>query len=83
MYNKYLVYIDDGQDVYRVAIAAVSEDAARAWCAGNGEIVAIKDITEECKIYETTVSNALIAAGFDRDKVALMCRALSELGIIE
>lgn len=84
MYQKYFVYIDGGDEVYKIAIAAVSEDAARASCAGNGEIVAVKDVTEEYQISLGEIQRALKDNGrFDIFEIDFISRALQELGIAD
>lgn len=81
MYRKYFVYIDDGKDVYKVAIAAACEDAARAWVQGNGEVIAVKDVTDECHIDAEQVCKALGNAGFDQHKIDFISRLLMEFGV--
>lgn len=83
MYEKYFVYVDDGYNVYKIAIAAISEDAARAWCAGNGEVVAVKRVTEEYPISADKVSDALRKAQFGQPEIDWIVRALTEFGIAE
>lgn len=83
MYRKYFVYLDDGEHVYKVAVAAVSEDAARLSCSGNGEVIAIKDVTEEYPISTSKVRDALINAGFGKPEMDWICRALAELDIVK
>lgn len=83
MYRKYLVYLDDGVNVFKVAIAAKSKDKAIEWCAGNGEVIAVKDVTEEYHISADKVSRALEDAGFGDLEIDFINRALSGLGITE
>lgn len=83
MYQKYFVYIDDGKDVYKIAVAAVSEDAAKAFCAGNGEVVAVRDVTDDYPISLDKVRQALNNAGFNKYKIDFICRALAEFEIAE
>ena len=83
MYEKFFVYIDDGNGVYKIAIAAVSEEAARAWCKGNGEIIAVKNVTNQYHIDQNRVQNALENAGFKPEEIDWMRRALVEFEIIE
>lgn len=83
MYRKYMVYLDDGQGVYKVAIAAVCEETAARFCKGNGEVIAIKDVTEDYPIDADKVSTALDNAGFGNFEIDYICRALREFGIAE
>lgn len=83
MYRKYFVYLDDGEDVFKVAIAAKSEEAAIAWCSGNGEVIAVKDVTEDYPISLNKVSEALEAAGFGIHETDIICRLLLDFGVAE
>ena len=83
MYQKYLVYLDDGKNVYKIAIAAVCEDSARIKCSGNGEIIAIKDVTKDNPIYIDKVAKALKDAEFGENEIDWICRTLTEFGIAE
>lgn len=85
MYRKYFVYLclDDGKNTYRVAIPAENEDKARDYCAGNGEVIAIKDVTEDYPIDVSKVRNALDNAGFGESEIDWICRTLQEFKIVE
>ena len=48
--KKYMVYLDDGRDCYKVAVPAANEKAARKYVEGNGEVIAVKDISEDYPI---------------------------------
>ena len=83
MYNKYLVYLDDGIDVYKIAVPAVSEDEAKRFCSGSGEVIAVKDITADCYIRADKVFDTLKKSGdFTEFEVDFMVRALTDIGII-
>lgn len=83
MYEKFIVYCDDGDSVYKLAIPAVSEGAARAWCNGVGEVIAVKNVTGDYHIDACKVSEALRNGGFSRTEIDFMVRALTELDLIE
>lgn len=83
MYRKYFVYLDDGRDVFKVAIAAVSEEAAKAWCMGNGEVIAVRDVTEDYPISADKVRDALRKACFGEFEQDFIVRALTEFEIVE
>lgn len=80
-FRKYFVYADDGEHQYRFAVPAVDEQAARDYCAGNGEIVAVKDVTEGFPIDVVRVTDALIGAGFGKPEIGFICRSLVDVGI--
>lgn len=83
MYRKFFVYVDDGCNVYRLAIPAKSAKDAEKYVSGNGEIVAVKDVTEDFHIYESDVHIALLGGGFDETKIDFICRALHMIGLVE
>ena len=45
--KKYMVYMDDGRDCFKVAVPANNEKAARKYVEGNGEVISVKDVTKE------------------------------------
>ena len=83
MYKKYFVYVDDGTVVFRVAVAAPDEKAAAAFCEGNGEIVAVKDVTDAWHIDVRRVSKALLDAGFSGTEHDFIVRLCTEFGVAE
>ena len=80
--RKYMVYLDCG-DVFKCAIPAQSEEAAREYVQGNGEVVAIKDVTEEYPISVDKVKDALENAHFGKIEINFVIRSLQEIGICE
>ena len=76
--RKYMVYVDDGRDAMRLAIPAESQKAAKKYVNGNGEVIAVKDVTDDYQISSTKVSNALAAAGFGQIEIDFIIRALDQ-----
>lgn len=76
--KKFMVYVDDEtmDTCMKIAVPAKNEKAARDYVQGNGSVIAVKDITEDCPIDIECVSRALTAAGFGRIEKDLICRAL-------
>ena len=81
--RKYFVYMDDGRDVFKCAIPAASEKAARKYVEGNGEVVAIKDVTADFPISTGKVADALGKAGFGRTEIDFITRCLQMNGITD
>ena len=81
--KKYMVYLDDGYDCYKVAVPAESEKAARAYADGNGEIIAIKDVTDDYPISLNKVAVALKAASFGKHEIDYIVRSLNACKIGE
>ena len=45
--KRYVAYLDDGETVYKVNVPARYSKEVIEYCAGNGEVVAIKEIVEK------------------------------------
>lgn len=83
MFKKFMVYLDDGDLVYKVAIPAKSEKDARSYAEGNGEIIAVKEVTEDFPISSAKVADALKHASFGKIEIDLIVRALSFTNITD
>ena len=83
MFKKFMVYLDDGVDCFKVAVPAKNRKEAEEYTKGNGDIVAIKDITEDIPISAEFVADALINAGFGRVETDLIVRTIQYTGIAE
>lgn len=75
--RKFFVYLDDGsEDVMKIAIPAKGEKDAREYVRGNGEVIAVKDVTDRYPISLECVAKALINAGFGQTETDLITRTL-------
>lgn len=81
--KKYIVYMDDGKNCFKIAVPAKNEKAAREYVKGNGEIIAVKDATEEFPISAEKVVSALSSAHFGEIEVDLIIRCLQMNNITE
>lgn len=88
--RKYFAYLDDGHNTYKIAVPAVNEDQVRDFCAGNGDVIAIKDVTDSYPISEYAVARVLLDATardgervFAQHEVDFICRALREIGLVD
>lgn len=83
--KKYMVYLDDGSyyGVYKLAIPAKSEKQAREEVKGNGEVVAVKDITNDFPISLSKVREALERSNFGNVEIDLIVRTLDYMNIAE
>ena len=79
--KKFLVYLDDIKNVYKQAVCAESEEKAKEFVNGCGEIVAIKDVTNEWEIGLEKVEEALIQAKFGRIEIDFITQCLKNNGI--
>lgn len=81
--KKYIVYMDDGKSCFKIAVPAKNEKTAREYVKGNGEIIAVKDVTEEFPISAEKVANALLSAHFGEIEIDLITRCLQMNNITE
>ena len=76
----YDVYMDDGRDVLKVKVPAISKTEAIKYCAGNGEVVAVKDsdlqdINIEC------LANTLSRNAWGQAEIDVITRCLIQCGL--
>lgn len=81
--RKYMVYMEDRDSLYKVAVPAINEEAAKKYCEGNGDVVAVKDVTEEFPILADCVAAALKNYGFGETEMDLILRTLQITGMTE
>ena len=81
--KKYFVYLDDGHDCYKCAIPAKSEKEAREYVRGNGEVIAVKDVTDDYPISADKVADALKNACFGQTEIDFIIRTLTHNNIAE
>ena len=81
--RKYMVYIDDGINPFKVAVPADSVRAAKKYVEGNGEIIKCVDVTENYPISLDKVVNALKNAEFGQIEIDLIMRTLAFHNIAE
>ena len=74
--KKYMVYLDDGKTCFKVAVPAINEKKAKEYVANNGEIIAIKDITEDFPIDLDKVTQALRLSHFGDTEIDIITRCL-------
>lgn len=81
--KKFMVYMDDGRHCFKVPVPAETEEEAREYVDGNGEVVAVKDVTKEFPIDSEKVRMALLRAEFGEIETHFIQRALDRIGITE
>lgn len=81
--RKYMVYMEDRDSLYKVAVPAEDEQAARDYVKGNGDVILVKDVTERFKISTDCVAAALKNYGFGETEMDLILRTLQATGIAE
>jgi len=85
VYNRYFVYVDDGDDdsAMKIAVPQVSVEAAMDYCEGAGDIVAVKDVSDEFHFDELRVAEALENGGFSEIEIRFLTRALQDIGMLD
>ena len=87
MYFNFMVYIDGGTDqngndiLMKIAVPAKDEQDARDYVAGNGDIVAVRDVSDEYRISSSRVYDALEKAGFSQTEIDFIVRTLTRMEI--
>jgi len=83
--RRYMVYMEDEEYLYKIAVPAEDEQSARDYVNGNGEVIMIKELTEENKlrIFSKNVVEALKNYGFSTTQTDLIIRALEITGVTE
>lgn len=79
--KKFMVYIDDGKNCFKEAVPAKDEKSAMEYLSGNGEVIAVKDITDDYPISPDCVYDALKAKGFGEIEIDLIIRTLQRTDI--
>ena len=80
-FKKYLVYLEDSQNVYRCAIPATNKKDAANYCGGNGEVFRVKEV--DTFISLDRVSTALKRECFNDEEIDFVLRTLQRTGIAE
>lgn len=81
--KKYFVYIEDGKNLFKIAVPAATPEAAEKYCEGNGEIIKVKEITSDVQIAAEAVAYALKDRNFNETEIDLVVRTLTSTGIAE
>lgn len=81
--KKYMIYMEDSKDCFKLAIPARSTKDAKACVAGNGNVISVKDVTDDYPISLDKVRDALFKSGFGQIEIDFITRALDQIGICE
>lgn len=87
MFYNFMVYVDGGTDhdgndiMMKIAVPAKDEQDARDYVAGNGEIIAVRDVSDEYRISASRVYDALENAGFTQHEIDFIVRTLQRTEI--
>lgn len=81
--KKYMVYMDDGENLMKLAIPAESVKSAKKYVNGNGEVIKVADVTEDYPINANKVHEALKNAGFGETEIDFIVRTLTMHNIAE
>ncbi len=78
-FRKYMVYLDGGDVAFKCAIPAINEESAREYANGNGEVIAVKDVTDSYIISRTKLLQALKDSNFDYYEANFIIRTLEQV----
>ena len=81
--KKYMVYMDAGQNCFKLAIPSDSVKAAKKYVQGNGEVLKCVDVTEDYPISIDKVAEALRTANFGQMEIDFIVRTLTMHNIAE
>ena len=81
--KKYIVYVDSGESVMKLAIPSESVKAAKKYVQGNGEVIKVADVTADYPIHANKVAEALKVANFGENEIDFIIRTLTMHNIAE
>lgn len=87
MFYNFMVYIDGGTDhdgndiLMKIAVPAKDEQDARDYVSGNGEIVAVWDVSDQYRINASRVYDALGKANFTQHEIDFIVQTLQRTEI--
>lgn len=80
--KKFVVYVDAEISVFKVNVAAKDLESVQKYLGGIGEIIAVKDITDKCRITMDDIVD-LRKSDVPQQKIDFIVTALLNIGIIE
>lgn len=87
MFYKFMVYVDGGTDhngndvLMKIAVPAKDEQDARDYVFGNGDIIAVHDVSDEYQLKANRIYDALEKAGFTQHETDFIIRTLTRTEI--
>ena len=75
MKNLYRIILESSSDVYRILVPAKTEEEAKNYVAGNGDIVDIKDVTDAHEIDVNAILRHLVGK-VNQDEYQIIMRLL-------
>mgnify|MGYP004549276721 CR=1 FL=1 len=82
--RKFVAYLEDNYNhVDKIALTANSITEAKKYLHGNGEIIKIKDISDEYPISLSQVKKALLDANFGDVEISLILRTLQNTNVAD
>lgn len=81
--RKFFVYVDDGCSAVRIPVPAVSEKEAKEIAQGFGEIIAVKDVTDDFLISLSHLRELLAMSHYGEIEKGFILRTLVMSGIFD
>lgn len=73
----YRIYLDDGENCYKLHIPAYSKKEAELYCQGNGEIINSADVTSDFPISINSLHSAL-KTQFGQTEIDIIMRCITQ-----
>ena len=80
-FTVYNVYLDDGDNVYKIVVPAENEEEAAKYCKGNGEIIAVRKNPDVQKINASDLADCLRKNGYGKPIIDVITRTLAMCGL--
>lgn len=80
-FTVYNVYLDDGDNVYKIVVPAENEEEAVKYCQGNEEIVAVKKNDLDYSIDTAALADYLRRGGWGKTEIDIITRTLEMCGL--
>ena len=83
-FNVYKVFVEDGEDVYKILVPATDEKDAESYCQGSGDIIATtkanpdKDVTDICI---SALAETLSRSHWGQQEIDVITRTLIRVGL--
>lgn len=78
----YNVYLESGDDVYKITVPAENEKDAVQYCTGNGEIVTVKKASFP-GINPDILAGYMKEKGFTQEQIDVIARVLIRTGLTD
>lgn len=82
--NVYKVFVEDGNDCYKILVPATDPKDAEKYCEGSGEIISTVKANPECDVTDiciSALSETLSRAHWGQAEIDVITRTLVRTGL--